>query len=122
MTDRMDHPLAGSRSARQLAGERWIGFPASAPLQRVLINAGLDDAELVPIDSLTAQKRMVEAGFGLALLPESALDEGSLRVLDVAALRTSQPVALVRRRGAFESGAVRALRELLLSANDNDGS
>ena len=116
-----DHPLAGSRSARQLAGERWIGFPASAPLQRVLINAGLDDAELVPIDSLTAQKRMVEAGFGLALLPESALDEGSLRVLDVAALRTSQPVALVRRRVAFESGAVRALREVLLSTNVNGG-
>jgi DNA-binding transcriptional LysR family regulator len=79
----------------------------------MLARVGLDTAELVPIDSLTAQKRMVEAGFGLALLPESALDEGSLRVLDVAELRASQPVVLVRRRGAFESGAVRALRELL---------
>ena len=108
-----DHPLAGARSARQLAGERWIGFPAPGVLQQALARAGLDDAEFVPIDSLTAQKRMVEAGFGLALLPESALDEGSLRVLDVAALRASQPVVLVRRRGSFESGAVRALRGLL---------
>jgi DNA-binding transcriptional LysR family regulator len=111
-----DHPLAGARTARQLAGERWIGFPAPGVLQRTLASAGLDDAELVPIDSLTAQKRMVEAGFGLALLPESALDDGSLRVLDVAALRAVQPVVLVRRRGAFESGAVRALRALLSNA------
>jgi DNA-binding transcriptional LysR family regulator len=108
-----DHPLAQARSAKQLAGEKWIGFPAPGVLQHMLARAGLDAAELVPIDSLTAQKRMVEAGFGLALLPESALDEGSLRVLDVAELRASQPVVLVRRRGAFESGAVRALRELL---------
>jgi DNA-binding transcriptional LysR family regulator len=108
-----DHPLADARSARQLAGEKWIGFPAPGVLQRVLASAGLDDAELVPIDSLTAQKRMVEAGFGLALLPESALDEGGLRVLGVAELRASQPVVLVRRRGAFESGAARALRGLL---------
>jgi len=109
----VDHPLAGARTARQLAGERWIGFPSPGVLQRVLIKAGIDDAEFVPIDSLTAQKRMAEAGFGLALLPESALDEGALRVLDVAALRASQPVVLVRRRGAFESGAVRALRDEL---------
>src|SRR5262245_37572735 len=109
----LDHPLAGVRTAPQLAGERWIGFPAPGVLQRVLVRAGLDDADFVPIDSLTAQKRMVEAGFGLALLPESALDDGALRVLDIAALRTSQPVVLVRRRGAFESGAVRALRSEL---------
>jgi DNA-binding transcriptional LysR family regulator len=108
-----DHPLAGARSARQLAGERWLGFPSPGPLSRALAVAGLDGAEIVPIDSLTAQKRMVEAGFGLALLPESALDEGALHVLDVAALRASQPIVLVRRRGAFESGAVRALRALL---------
>ena len=29
----------------------------------------------MPIDSLTAQKRMVEAGFGLAALPETSLAE-----------------------------------------------
>ena len=30
---------------------------------------------IVPIDSLTAQKRMVEAGFGRAVLPETSLAE-----------------------------------------------
>ena len=118
-----DHPLAHARHARQLAGERWIGFPAADVLRRVLTTAGLDGAEIVPIDSLTAQKRMVEAGFGLALLPESALDEGALHVLEVAALRARQPVVLVRRPGGYESGAALALRSLLvgLSANVNGG-
>jgi DNA-binding transcriptional LysR family regulator len=114
-----DHPLAQARSARQLARERWIGFPAPGVLQRMLLKVGLEDAEFVPVDSLTAQKRMVEAGFGLALMPESALDEGALRVLDVAELRASQPVVLVRRPRAFESGAVRALRELLVAGPAN---
>ena len=40
-----------------------------------------------------------------------------LRVLDVAALRASQPVVLVRRSRAFESGAVRALRSLLVDGS-----
>jgi len=41
----------------------------------VLAAAGLSAAEIIPIDSLTAQKRMVEAGFGLALLPKSGVDD-----------------------------------------------
>jgi DNA-binding transcriptional LysR family regulator len=41
----------------------------------VLAAAGLSAAEIIPIDSLTAQKRMVEAGFGLALLPKSSVDD-----------------------------------------------
>ena len=105
---------ARAKRRRQLAGEKWIGFPAPGELQR---SAGerrpRRHAELVPIDSLTAQKRMVEAGLRAGAAAESALDEGGLHVLDVSELRASQPVVLVRRRGAFESGAARALRELL---------
>jgi DNA-binding transcriptional LysR family regulator len=67
----------------------------------------------VPIDSLTAQKRMVEAGFGLAVLPASGIDEelrtGTLRVLRIPALRATNPVVLIHRRRAFLSGATRAL-------------
>src|SRR5205814_1255599 len=80
-----------------LAGERWITFPPrpgpgpepyATLLQHRLAACGLGDAEVVHIDSLTAQKRMVEAGFGLALLAESSVDEelrrGTLRALPVA--------------------------------------
>jgi DNA-binding transcriptional LysR family regulator len=121
------HRLAGARrvSAGDVAGERWIAFPGptgepyAAALAQGLAAAGLGAAEIVPIDSLTAQKRMVEAGFGLALLPESSVDEelraGTLRALPVASMRATIPVALVRRRHGFESGATRALIELLLT-------
>jgi DNA-binding transcriptional LysR family regulator len=121
------HPLAARRSVepRALAGERWLAFPRrgsapepySAVLDHRLAAAGIGGAEIVPIDSLTAQKRMVEAGFGVALLPASAVDEelrsGALSELPVPALRATLPVVLIRRRRAFESGATRALVELL---------
>ena len=61
---------------------------------------------------------MVEAGFGLAVLPTgSVTDElraGTLRVLPVAAMQTTIPVILVHRRHAFHGATARALLTLLL--------
>ena len=60
--------------------------PYGTSLRQSLAACGLGAAEIIAIDSLTAQKRMVEAGFGLALLPESSVDEelraGTLRALN----------------------------------------
>ena len=122
------HRLARARrlEPEALAGEAWITFPprpgssgepyASALTHR-LAACGLAAAEIIPIDSLTAQKRMVEAGFGLALLPESSVDEElrteTLRVLKVAAMRVTIPVVLVHRRRAYLSGAARELMAAL---------
>lgn len=118
------HRLAGVRHVQpgDLAGERWVGFPRpvsgarepyTSAMEQQLAAAGIPAPEIVPIDSLTAQKRMVEAEFGLALLPESStreeLDAGTLCVLQVQALRVAVPVALIQRRDAFQSGAARAL-------------
>src|SRR5215470_2051372 len=122
------HPLAvgGTDAAAALDGQRWLTFPPppGAPadlyaraLEQILAAHGLGGAEILPIDSLTAQKRMAEAGFGLAILPESSLDEelrtGTLREIDAPALTASIPVALIRRRSAFQSGAARALAAAL---------
>jgi len=122
------HCLARARRVdpRALAGERWITFPPrpeaahepySSALEQRLAACGLGTSEIVPIDSLTAQKRMVEAGFGLALLPESSVDEeiraGTLCALRAPALRVTIPVALIHRRRAFQSGATRALAAML---------
>ena len=67
--------------------------------------------------SLTAQKRMAEAGFSLAILPESSVDEefrtGTLCPIDAPALTATIPVALIRRRHAFQTGAARALAAAL---------
>jgi len=117
------HRLARARriDARALAGERWLSFPPhpragrdpyATTLARGLAVLGLEP-EIVAIDSLTAQKRMVEAGFGLAVLPASSVDEelrtGTLRRLRIPALHATIPIALIHRRRGFLSGATRAL-------------
>lgn len=122
------HRLAQARRVKPaaLAGERWITFPPrpgpgpepyATRLEHRLAACGLSGAEVLHIDSLTAQKRMVEAGFGLALLSESSVDEelrrGSLRALRVPALRATIPVVLIHRRRAYLGGATRALAAAL---------
>lgn len=94
-----DHPLAGRRVRKtDLVGERWLTFPSGRGresfgdiLHRRLIAAGLDDVKLTVIDSLTAQKRLVEAGFGIALVPESSVHAelrlGSLARIDAPSAR-----------------------------------
>jgi len=122
------HRLARTRrpQAKMLAGETWVAFavrPAAAGesyaqmLTERLAALGLGGAEIIPIDSLTAQKRLVEAGFGLGLMPESSVEEevrvGTLRVVRIAAMRLAVPVVLVHRRRGYLSGAARALMTLL---------
>jgi DNA-binding transcriptional LysR family regulator len=118
-----DHRLAGHRvrDPGALAGERWVTFPPqrrrrepfATALEQRLAAAGIEAAEIVRIDSLTAQKRLVEAGFGIALLIESSVQEelrlGSLEIIDAPALRGGVPVTLVRRRNGYLSGAARSL-------------
>jgi DNA-binding transcriptional LysR family regulator len=119
------HPLAGAAPADvpgTRAGQRWLVFPPqpgipaepyATAVHQMLAGCGPGTAEIVPVDSLTAQKRMVEAGFGLAVLPESSLDEefraGTLRPIPATSPATTIPVVLIRRRNAFTSGAARAL-------------
>jgi DNA-binding transcriptional LysR family regulator len=109
-----------------LRGVPWVMFPLSAGssgepfarlLEQQLLRCGLGDAERIVIDSLSAQKRLIEADFGVGLLPASSLTEelqlGTMRVLPIAALHTSVPVMVVHRRHAYLSRAARRLLEML---------
>jgi DNA-binding transcriptional LysR family regulator len=120
------HRLAGRRvhQARLLAGERWIGFPpipgergSGQLLARQLVHAGLEGADVILIDSLTAQKRLAQAGFGLALVPESSvrseLQQGSLVALDIPLMCTTIPITAIHRRNGYLSAAARTLLRLL---------
>jgi DNA-binding transcriptional LysR family regulator len=120
------HRLAGRRvyDAHLLAGERWIGFPSTPgerdsgqTLARQLTRAGLDDADVTLIDSLTAQKRLTQAGFGLALVPESSvrdeLRQGVLVALDIPLMQTTIPITAVHRRNGYLSAAAKALLALM---------
>lgn len=121
------HRLAG-RSIATLAAlrdERWIAFsrvaqepavPASH-IFSVFLRHGLGEIEWTAIDSLTAQKRLVEAGFGLALIPASSAEEelaaGTLKTIRVRDLDAGTPVFIVTRKGGFLSPAADRLLALL---------
>lgn len=113
-----DRPVSSLKAIREA---RWIGFPPTPGRSEIfaqqvcglLAAAGLEQAEILAIDSLTAQKRLVEAGFGIAVMQESAIAEertnGSLTVIPVADLKAHVPVTLVTRRAGFLSAAAEAL-------------
>jgi DNA-binding transcriptional LysR family regulator len=116
-------------TVRMLDGQTWVAFPVGQSsgteayaqmLAERLAALGLSAADTITIDSLTAQKRLVEAGFGLGLMPESTVQEevrvGTLRALKFSAMRLAVPVVLVHRRRAFLSGAARAVVALLREA------
>lgn len=121
LAERLD-PAAG---AAELRGLPWVGFPPARDggsfgdaLEALLARTGLQDAPRTPVDSLTAQLRLVEAGLGLGLLPaavaEEGLTRGSLaRMPTDGPLETSVGVVLIRRRSAYLSAAARALSDLL---------
>jgi DNA-binding transcriptional LysR family regulator len=121
-----DHPLADGRAhvPSELSGQRWVAFPTRASqegfaqfLERTLIAAGLEAPEIIAIDSLTAQKRLVEAGLGIAMLAASGVEEelarGSLKVVDIPQLRLRIPVTVVYRPKGYRSPAALELLSAL---------
>jgi DNA-binding transcriptional LysR family regulator len=117
------HRYAGKRlkSLVKLADERWLAFPvqerrteafAAGVFAQFLVR-GVDRIDWVAIDSLSAQKRMVEAGFGLALLQAGAVEEElskrELAIIRVDDLNVTIPVVRIIRRGSHLSGGAQAL-------------
>ena len=128
------HPCAGREGLRlaDLAGETWLGFPpggeaeaAGATIRGQFARRGIDGVQVRAVDSLTAQKRLAEAGFGLALLPLGAMAEelssGALVALPVEDLEAANPVFLAVRRGAWRSPAAAGLGEALAGVDWNGG-
>ncbi len=84
---------------------------------RQLASAKLDDVQVMTIDSLTAQKRLIEADIGIALLPESSIQEelrlGTLRTIDISDLQTTVPIHVLYRKSGYLTGASRTLLSLI---------
>jgi DNA-binding transcriptional LysR family regulator len=122
-----DHKVRGQRlrDLRTLTQERWLGFPKDRNrpesyghlLERELIACGIAEPKITFVDSLTAQKRLVQAGLGITLMPLSSCREelkvGSLRAIEVTSLRGELPIVLVRRREGYMSQAAAAFIEIL---------
>lgn len=114
--------------ASELLGVPWVtypihmrssGEPFALTLERVLIRNELDASERIVIDSLTAQKRLIEADFGIGLLPRSSIEEelrlGTIRILPVRTLQTSVPIMVIYRRRSYMNRATRELLDMLTS-------
>lgn len=122
-----ENPLADARSitSTRLAEENWIGFPlgvghSSPEFWSRLSNYGLEGDKVMLIDSTAAQKRLIEANFGVGLLPQGSVAEelrgGQLRLVNVSDMRSSVPVVLVRRRAAYINKAAASLEKHLVAA------
>jgi DNA-binding transcriptional LysR family regulator len=123
------HPMAGRR-VEKLAGlrdQRWVAFPevpgrreiAAGHILALFRVHGLGEVQWTPVDSLTAQKRLIEAGLGLALLSsDHAAEElatGTLVAVRVGDLVAEQEVVTVTRRGGFLSAASSGFLRMLRS-------
>ena len=122
-----DHPRAGRRVAKlaELRNERWIAFP-EVPGRREITAShvfalfqthGLGEVDWTPVDSLTAQKRLIESGLGIALLAQSTvadeLKASTIATIGVGDLEASHHVVAVTRRGGFLSAASRRLLDII---------
>lgn len=123
------HPLAGRRVERltELADARWLAFPrrdesgelAAETLSMEFLRRGVSEFAWSGVDSLTAQKRLAEAGFGIALMPLSGAEEelaaGRLALIEVGDLDAANPVFAIVRRGGYLSRAARRLLDMLIA-------
>lgn len=123
-----DAALAGQDHLEpaMLADQSWVSYPlgrgsSGEPFARLLLQrlglAGIEPGTMIEIDSLTAQKRLVEAGFGIGMLPVSAIEEelrlGTLVVLRVSGLAATVPVFAIHRRDGELSPTARHLLAVL---------
>jgi len=123
------HKWGGKRlqDSDQLRADQWFSLPMTRHrdsfahlVTRQLASARLDDVQVMTIDSLTAQKRLIEADIGIALLPESSIQEelrlGTLRTIDISDLQTTVPIHVLYRKSGYLTGASRTLLSLISSA------
>ncbi|HBY28947.1 MAG TPA: LysR family transcriptional regulator, partial [Bradyrhizobium sp.] len=83
----------------------------------LFLTHGLGEVAWTPVDSLTAQKRLVEAGLGIALLSHSNAAEelrtSAIATIRVGNLTASHEVVAVTRHGGFLSAASRRLLDII---------
>jgi DNA-binding transcriptional LysR family regulator len=112
------------RDPARLRTDQWLALPMTRHREsfahlvaRQLTAAQLDDVPVMAIDSLTAQKRLIEAGIGIALLPQSIIQEelrlGTLLTIDIPQLETTVPIHVLYRKNGYLTGASRTLLSLI---------
>ena len=114
------HPFAGESRIRMkdLAEEQLIQFDRTSSYHdltsALFVTAGVSPAARMELDNIDAAKKMVEQGFGVALLPQTSvadeLEAGTLaevEVVDAAPVRR-KIVAITRRDAGPPAGQPKA--------------
>ena len=120
------HKWSGKRlqDPEGLRFDQWFSLPMTRHrgsfahlVARQLASARMDDVPVTIIDSLTAQKRLIEAGIGIALLPESSIQEelrlGTLCTIDIPRLQTTVPIHVLYRKNGYLNRASRTLLSII---------
>lgn len=117
------HPLAGERTVRpeQLSGQKYIGFDRGLRIRRE-VDRFLRTHEVsvevtLEFDNIENIKKAIEAGAGVALLPEPTLRKevgaGTLVAVPLAGCRFVRPLGIIRRRHHHLGATARGFMELL---------
>ncbi len=103
------HRLARQKSVgvEDLREEIFVGFDTelviAKKIDRFLKDHGVDPNVTVRFDNIEAVKRAVEAGSGVALLPQPTLDHelqlGTLAAVQLAGSRFTRPLGIIHRKG-----------------------
>ena len=125
-----EHRFAGKRvrDLGALREEHWFAFPgadvwrdaSAVNIFAQFVTRGIAEIDWTPVDSLTAQKRLIEAGFGIALVPERGVREElaakTLSVIHVGGLSAANPVVAITRKDGYLSAAARTLLDDLAAS------
>lgn len=110
-------PITAARLLQEPLILREPGSGTRAVLERALAERGLTVTPLMSLGSTEAIKRAVAAGAGLAVVSRLALtlelETGRLALLPLSDLTLRRPLHRLTWRGAYESRAGKAFREML---------
>lgn len=109
--------------AKDLQGEDFVLFERDVPtrkaVDRILKEKGVEVNKVAEFDNIETIKRAVEVGFGLAVVPESAVADsghsGRLAVVQLAEKEWVRPVGVIFRSDKNLSLAARKFVQLLES-------
>ena len=117
------HALAGKEavSPRTLEGEKFVAFDSGLSIRRevdrFLKEQGVGVEVVLEFDNIENIKKGIEAGGGLALLPEPMIrkerDAGTLLSARLDGCRLVRPLAIVRRRRDRPGAATQDFIEML---------
>lgn len=122
-----DHEFVGRESVpiADLSNESLVLFDRDSGYYALVVglfrDLGVVPRQQMQLDSIEATKKMVEAGLGIALLPERSVDrELQLRALHRVTIESSEPVrrdiAVMYRRAKPQIGPMTAFLSLLGSS------